>query len=209
MSRQFRPDGGEYSSSWDYNIQYNPEKCGLELIADLETAGGYEFCTTLVLLDKATGEILIAQDSGCSCPTPFEDFTSTGDLIPYQDEAQLRRLIEEYHTGSQAPDAGEVSTVLRKVREAQRARLYAGTRIYAAGEQPPIVADQHEELIAEMEAAGTAFLLRQPEYVESVRQFDEYLTDVGENDWQREDELNLVERAINGALKKLGKEHAE
>jgi hypothetical protein len=57
-----------------HNPYYHPEKLGIKevLIID-ENDQGYEF-NTLCFFVHEDGRIFSAQDSGCSCPTPFEDF---------------------------------------------------------------------------------------------------------------------------------------
>ena len=55
-----------------YNPYYAAEKLGLSLIS-FEGAGYYEF-NTLCFWSNDKGEVYMAQDSGCSCPTPFEGY---------------------------------------------------------------------------------------------------------------------------------------
>lgn len=66
-------------STYDENIYYNPEKHGLSVFYEVETAGSYEFDTTMIWQNNE-GNLYWAHDSGCSCPTPFEDFNSINDL---------------------------------------------------------------------------------------------------------------------------------
>jgi hypothetical protein len=66
------------------NIYYSPEKFGLTIFGSLEKGGAYEF-DTFVVFANADGDLFYATDSGCSCPTPFED-TGVGDLSPIDDE---------------------------------------------------------------------------------------------------------------------------
>lgn len=61
-------------SNWGQNIYYNPEKLDLEIFGTLEADLSYEFDILLVVKDKESGKLFYATDSGCSCPTPFEDF---------------------------------------------------------------------------------------------------------------------------------------
>lgn len=52
----------------------------LELIADIDLADpDYSFDLLRIYLRKADGMLLWATDSGCSCPSPFED-TKVSDL---------------------------------------------------------------------------------------------------------------------------------
>lgn len=64
---------------YDKNCYYHPEVHGLSVFDEVETAGSYEFDTTVVWED-AEGNLYWAHDSGCSCPTPFESYTSISDL---------------------------------------------------------------------------------------------------------------------------------
>lgn len=55
------------------NIYYDPEKFGLSIVGEVEFSNdSYEFDTTVVWRDK-NGTLYCASDSGCSCPSPFED----------------------------------------------------------------------------------------------------------------------------------------
>lgn len=61
--------------SWDNNVYYHPEKSGLVLVDSLDRPNmSYEYETLIVLQHIDSGRIFYAQDSGCSCPVPFEDF---------------------------------------------------------------------------------------------------------------------------------------
>jgi hypothetical protein len=54
------------------NIYYDPEKFGLTTVGEVElSSGSYEFDLFVVWQDS-TGRYLWGQDSGCSCPSPFE-----------------------------------------------------------------------------------------------------------------------------------------
>jgi hypothetical protein len=56
------------------NILYSPERFGLEAFATIEwPVDDYGFNITAVW--KQGDTFLCATDSGCSCPTPFEDVT--------------------------------------------------------------------------------------------------------------------------------------
>lgn len=53
-----------------------------EEIAEVEwREESYEFDLTRVYQHRATGDLFYAEDSGCSCPSPFED-TQVSDLQP-------------------------------------------------------------------------------------------------------------------------------
>ena len=68
-------------SNYDSNVYYNPEKHGLEPVAEIEYSSGiYEFDTRVVWRQVDTGVLYTARDSGCSCPTPFEDINGIAEL---------------------------------------------------------------------------------------------------------------------------------
>ncbi len=55
------------------DIYYQPETCGLSLVSEVENAGNYEFDKAVIWKHDASGRVFYAFDSGCSCPSPFED----------------------------------------------------------------------------------------------------------------------------------------
>lgn len=62
------------------DVYYNPDKFGLTIIGEVEWSEPcYSFDTTVVWKHE-DGTFYWASDSGCSCPTPFEDYTSLEDL---------------------------------------------------------------------------------------------------------------------------------
>jgi hypothetical protein len=62
---------------WDTpDIYYQPEAFGLTTVGEVEwTAPCYDFDLTVVWEDNH-GNLYWGSDAGCSCPSPFEDFTS-------------------------------------------------------------------------------------------------------------------------------------
>lgn len=55
------------------NIYYQPEEYGLKTVGEVEWGDGYyNFDLTVVWQDISTGTLYYADDSGCSCPSPFE-----------------------------------------------------------------------------------------------------------------------------------------
>lgn len=55
----------------------------------------YSFDIVAVWRDNETGRLFGAFDSGCSCPSPFEDFSRLEDMTPIRSVADAARLIEE------------------------------------------------------------------------------------------------------------------
>lgn len=62
------------------DVYYQPEHFGLTEVASMEWhIPCYDFDLTVVWTD-AEGKLYWASDSGCSCPSPFEEYTSLDDL---------------------------------------------------------------------------------------------------------------------------------
>jgi hypothetical protein len=58
-----------------YDTNNKPNEVGLVKLGELDEADlSYEYNTLLVVKHEPTGRIFYATDSGCSCPTPFEDY---------------------------------------------------------------------------------------------------------------------------------------
>ena len=68
------------------NPYYSPEKCGLEIIDELAKEPDYDFEMVIVWKDQQTGKLFWDSDSGCSCPTPFEDVRNLSDLAELNEE---------------------------------------------------------------------------------------------------------------------------
>lgn len=69
--------------SYGTNPFYNPESFtpSLELVASLSlNDDDYQFDYVALWRVKGTRRYYTATDSGCSCPTPFEDYTKLDDL---------------------------------------------------------------------------------------------------------------------------------
>jgi hypothetical protein len=77
--------GNEYCECHDeedkVSIYYSPEEHGLEVFGVLDEPDMcYEFHTLAVWKGLHDGRLRYAEDSGCSCPSPFEECHSTADL---------------------------------------------------------------------------------------------------------------------------------
>lgn len=72
---------------------YNPEKHGLEVVAEIDYSDGC-FCFDLrvVWRDLKTGRLLSGRDSGCSCPSPFDQHK----IEDLQEVTTMSWLKEEY-----------------------------------------------------------------------------------------------------------------
>lgn len=62
------------------NPYYDPDKFGLTIIGTVEwEPNNYSFNYTCVW-ENADGDLYYADDAGCSCPAPFEDFDTLDKL---------------------------------------------------------------------------------------------------------------------------------
>lgn len=67
--------------TYEQNVYYHPETWDLEVVGEVDYSSGiYEFDTRVVWKHKKTGQLYTMRDSGCSCPTPFEDYNNLEDL---------------------------------------------------------------------------------------------------------------------------------
>ncbi len=76
------------------NVYYHPEAWGLEVVAVLDASQECEFDLASVWRDPLTGDVFGARSSGCSCPTPFEEYQSRADLTPIKEIKDATRLAE-------------------------------------------------------------------------------------------------------------------
>ena len=76
------------------NPYYNPEKLELELYSLGEPGLSYEY-NTLCFWATTDGKIYTASDSGCSCPTPFENYE-------VENQKEALKLLERVGSVSQA-----------------------------------------------------------------------------------------------------------
>lgn len=93
---------------------------GVTFIGDIEWDDeAYQFNMTGIWKTKR-GEYWIGDDSGCSCPSPFEDFHSVDDLDGPHNKASLRSALEyrlsEGHCRSEAELRKEVSDLLDSLK---------------------------------------------------------------------------------------------
>ena len=59
---------------YPYNPYYNPDKLNLTLYSLDKDDTDYDY-DTLCFWATEDGRVYTAQDSGCSCPTPFEEYS--------------------------------------------------------------------------------------------------------------------------------------
>lgn len=62
------------------NVYYDPEDFGLKIVASADWSDGcYQFDYFVVWAD-AENNLFYGEDSGCSCPSPFENFNGLQSL---------------------------------------------------------------------------------------------------------------------------------
>jgi len=84
------------------DVYHSPEKFGLELIATVDHGASYEFDIFAVWTDNNKDnnpdgqKVYYATDSGCSCPSPFENYDSMETLTRVSNLAYLRENLKSW-----------------------------------------------------------------------------------------------------------------
>lgn len=82
------------------DVYYQPELLDLEPLGEIDFSDGcYQFDIRVVWKHKPTGRLLTARDSGCSCPSPFEDYGSIEQLDGF-DLSSLESELASARNGS-------------------------------------------------------------------------------------------------------------
>lgn len=74
------------------NLYFDPEKFGLTVVGEIDYRDAYEFDIVAVYRDSQ-GRLAYAEDSGCSCPEPFQGH-GVDDLV-YCTPAELQAYLEK------------------------------------------------------------------------------------------------------------------
>lgn len=102
--------------SWgNPNPYYDPEKFDLAIVHEIDDPNAsYEY-ETMVLWRHADGRLFYATDSGCSCPTPFEDFKTLNDLTELTDATfpQFVDAIDGFCTWTSNEEGAKAVRMLR------------------------------------------------------------------------------------------------
>jgi hypothetical protein len=64
------------------NVYYSPEEWGLSVVGELEDPNADYSFNTLCVWVHENGTVYWAQSSGCSCPSPFEEYENLDSLNP-------------------------------------------------------------------------------------------------------------------------------
>lgn len=81
------------------DVYYQPEKFDLSIVDELDERDlSYEF-NMFVVWKHTDGRLFYGIDSGCSCPSPFEDYHSLDDLTEIKTYDQLKEAVEGWNEG--------------------------------------------------------------------------------------------------------------
>lgn len=103
--------------SYDNNPYYHPEKFGLTTVGEVSWGEeSYSFDLTVVWRDEA-GQLYFAEDAGCSCPSPFEDYEGLVDLERLSREQVVHQLKLRLSDNSydQEHDEAEVADLIERL----------------------------------------------------------------------------------------------
>lgn len=89
------PEDGEEHYSYVPNPAQNPAACGFEILDELDDPNAcYSFDTIIAFRDLKTGAVYVVNDSGCSCPTPFEHVKSLADMTRVNNVDDARAFVQ-------------------------------------------------------------------------------------------------------------------
>lgn len=104
------------------DVYYQPEAFGLQVVAQLDLSiPDYSFDVVVVWEHKESGVLYWAHDSGCSCPSPFEEYQCLEDLnLLFSDNyEELRRFTTSaYDSVKRGRFLNSVSARIGKLEEA-------------------------------------------------------------------------------------------
>lgn len=126
MADQSRANVTPINQGWEAGyLDWEPEKFGLELLGEFDhSEPSYSFDKTAVWTDGR--KVYCAWDSGCSCPTPFEDVRSYADLtdlgVPGDHPvwASLRSHLVRQQGETYDSPRGSLGEIVRFVRKLER-----------------------------------------------------------------------------------------
>lgn len=106
--------------SYPADIYHSPEKFGLTIVGEVEEDGlSYEF-NTFVVWRNGDNVLFMANDSGCSCPSPFEAYTSVDKLERINSLAQFSASLDEWNQRYGGGPRTDVSAFRKQVGDLLR-----------------------------------------------------------------------------------------
>lgn len=147
------------------NVYYHPEQFGLEQFGLIDgEPGSYEFDYLVVWRELSTGRLWWAADSGCSCPSPFEEYT-----FPSRGEYRLKRVNTARGFAIQVARWMREYSYRRNEANAAATALVTKVREYLERPTPPeTVAQQLERFVRSGELEGD---LREAGYSKEQAEF--------------------------------------
>lgn len=112
------------------DVYYQPEKFDLTIVGEIEQEPCYSF-DKLVVWQHADGRLFYADDHGCSCPSPFENYTSLespGEPITPQTWDAFEEYVMDFGYDGDPPLADKnelINEVRGRVRAQERVSLPA------------------------------------------------------------------------------------
>ncbi|WP_328967944.1 DUF7574 domain-containing protein [Streptomyces sp. NBC_00239] len=110
------------------NIYYSPEKFGLKELGEVDTGGSYEFNKFVAWSRPDDGAVFWSTDSGCSCPSPFEDLESVDSLERVRDVAEFARVARAWvrdASDASASDRDAMELIIRRVQRRMKTKAVA------------------------------------------------------------------------------------
>jgi hypothetical protein len=109
---------------YDPDVYHSPEVFGLTPVGEVEWyEPDYSFDFAVVWYHAESGKFYWGSDSGCSCPSPFEDYTSLDKLESgtWWDVAKgLVQHHDYYFPDGNTRVENEIASVIVKMREVMR-----------------------------------------------------------------------------------------
>ena len=115
-----------YASKTYGSVYYSQEEFGIKQVAFIEIQPDYDFDMVVVWQNTFNNELRWGHDSGCSCPSPFEDIGEWSQLNKLPENLdELKSLIETWKSCRASKDYGsmrypsleECTEFLREVEE--------------------------------------------------------------------------------------------
>lgn len=108
---------------YDENLYYNPEAHGLKIVDSIDfSSGSYEF-DTRVIWTNGKGVYYTARDSGCSCPSPFEDYTGVEMLDRFHLDTLLTEADEDWRENLSADEVQAWKTTLYGIERTRQREI--------------------------------------------------------------------------------------
>lgn len=78
------------------DLYYQPEAFGLTPVGELDDPNADWSFDTFVVWKHEDGSYYFAQDAGCSCPIPFEDYTNLESASKVESMEQFESEVKDY-----------------------------------------------------------------------------------------------------------------